>query len=118
MFDAAHASAYHWSEVGEAINHARADMLLAHVHSLLGEGSNALFYGKRALEFCQHNQCDDMDLPFALSEVAFAHFVMKHPSEHLNYYEEAVESGKKIEDQIDHQIFLSEFTRIPIPAPI
>ena len=118
MFNAAHASAYHWSQVGEPLNYARADTLLSHVHALLSQGRNALFFGKRALNYCQNNPCDELDLATAYSEVAFAHFVLKQPSEHLDFYEEACKSGKNISDYVDREIFFSEFSNIPAPEKL
>ena len=39
MLDAAHASAWHWAQVGSELNRMRATMLLADVHAELGMGS-------------------------------------------------------------------------------
>ena len=42
MLNAAHAAAFHWSKVGTEIHAARVDMLLGHVHALLGHGAIAM----------------------------------------------------------------------------
>ena len=49
MLNAAHASAFHWAKVGTALNQARARMLLAHVHSTLGDGRTAMKYTGKAV---------------------------------------------------------------------
>ena len=42
MVNAAHAAAFHWSKVGTELHAARAEMLLGHVHALLGHGELAM----------------------------------------------------------------------------
>ena len=49
MRTTAYAAARHWSEVGQAINHQRAECLLAQVHAALGEVSGAVRHARRAL---------------------------------------------------------------------
>src|SRR5882762_9481144 len=46
MLNAAHASAWHWTNVGTELNRMRAVMLLAEVHALRGFGRSALAYAE------------------------------------------------------------------------
>ncbi|MEO5966215.1 MAG: hypothetical protein ABIR11_12175 [Candidatus Limnocylindrales bacterium] len=50
MIDTAHASAYHWRQVGNAANEARGHWMLARVYSVLGHGEEAVFHARRANE--------------------------------------------------------------------
>jgi hypothetical protein len=50
MIHAAHASRYHWGEVGEPVNLARGEWQCARVYSVLGRGEPALWHARRCLE--------------------------------------------------------------------
>jgi hypothetical protein len=71
MLDAAHASAWHWTKVGIALNRMRATMLLAEVHALLGFGPSALAYAEEMRTYFLGIQSPDW-------EVAFVHVVYAH----------------------------------------
>ena len=47
MIHAAHASRYHWGEVGEAVNLARGEWLCSRVYSILGRAEPALWHARR-----------------------------------------------------------------------
>ena len=48
MIDTAHASAWHWRQVGNAANEARGHWMLARVYSVLGHGPEAVWHAIRA----------------------------------------------------------------------
>ena len=50
LIDTAHASAWHWRQVGTAANEARGHWMLARVYSVLGHGSEALYHAGCANE--------------------------------------------------------------------
>jgi hypothetical protein len=56
MLHLSHASALHWSRVGNEPNKMRADMLLAHVHALLGNDPLALSYARRFMNTFRPSQ--------------------------------------------------------------
>lgn len=113
MLNLAYASAYHWSEVGQPINIARGNITLSHAHSLLGDGDLALGYARRALEFFEHNECEDWDLAFAHLEIALAAAVEGEESLHAEHYATARSLGEAIQDEEDRHVFMDEFDRIP-----
>jgi hypothetical protein len=116
MLYAAYAAAYHWSKVGTALNDARAELLLAHVHALLGEAAPALAYARRVLAYCENNPCEDWDLAFAHAELAHAAAVAGDHALHAEHYALARARGEAIADEEDRRVFLEEFARIPRPA--
>src|SRR5512146_1896119 len=69
MLDAAHAAALHWRAVGTELHAARATMLLAQVHALLGHGALALPYARASFAFVTSHESADW-------EVAFAHAIL------------------------------------------
>jgi hypothetical protein len=113
MLNLAYASAYHWSKAGQPIHVARADVTLSHAHSLLGDGDLALGYARRALDFFEHNECEDWDLAFAHLEIALAAAVLGEADLHAGHYATARTLGEAIQEEEDRQVFLEEFDRIP-----
>jgi hypothetical protein len=49
LVDTAHASAWHWRQVGNAANEARSHWLSARVYALLGRGEPAVHHAERAV---------------------------------------------------------------------
>ena len=50
MLHAAHASRYHWGEVGEPANLSRGEWQVARVYCVLGRAEPALYHARRCLE--------------------------------------------------------------------
>lgn len=115
MLYAAYAAAYHWKFAGQGVNHARADVTLAHVHSLLGQGERALHYARRSVDYFHAQPAADWDFAFAHLEVAFAAAVAGNSLLHSEYYSLARMLGESIVEEEDRKIFLDEFARIPAP---
>src|SRR5262245_57182063 len=71
MLDAAHASAWHWAQVGTELNRMRATMLLAEVHALAGDGARALAHAREMRAYFLANETPEW-------EIAFTHAVTAH----------------------------------------
>lgn len=115
LLDLAHASSFHWAHAGTPLNLARADVLLAHVHALMGDASGALAHARRCLEFVTRHPCEDWDVAFAHAELAHAAAVAGDDTLHARHYVEARRLGEAIGDPEDRQVFLDEFTHVPEP---
>lgn len=72
----AYASVYHWSKVGETVNVARGEMLLAHVHAIRDEGEMAMRYAKSIKAYYDKNQGDAWEWGFVHLELGFAFAVL------------------------------------------
>ena len=90
MLYAAYAAAYHWSKAGTALHGARAEMTLAHMHSVRGEGELALRYARRCLAYFEQNPGEDWDTAFAHAELAFAAATAGDSALHAAHYAEAL----------------------------
>jgi hypothetical protein len=66
----AHASLYHWTQVGEQINRARGEWMCSRVYSVLGRSEPALFHAARALELA--TPTGDWDLAVCCEAMARA----------------------------------------------
>jgi hypothetical protein len=113
MLYLAYAAAYHWSVVGQPIHAARAEVTLAHVQALAGDGHTALGHARRALELIGIHGGEDWDAAFAHAEMAHAAAVLGDGELHAPHYTLARQLGEAIQDPEDRQAFLSEFERIP-----
>lgn len=113
MVASAYASAFHWSKIGKPVNQARADVTLAHVHSLLGNADLALKHAKSCLAFVSGGDCEDWDVAFAHAEMAHAAAAARDGALHAKHYALAKQTGEAIKDEEDRRVFLEEFAKIP-----
>jgi hypothetical protein len=73
MIHAAHASRYHWGEVGERVNLARGEWQCSRVYAVLGRGEPALWHARRCVEINEANpDREDWDLASAYEAMARA----------------------------------------------
>jgi hypothetical protein len=75
LINTAHASAYHWAQVGTPANRARSEWQLSRVYTVLGRPEPALHHARRCLAYCEENPeaIEDWDLPYAHEALARAH---------------------------------------------
>jgi hypothetical protein len=73
MLHAAHASRYHWGEIGRPENLARGEWQISRVYTVLGRGEPALHHAARCLEICTENGIADWDLAYAHEALARAY---------------------------------------------
>lgn len=74
MIDAAHASAWHWRQVGNAANEARGHWLCSRVYAVLGMGETAVHHARRAVAIIDGGGegIEDWDAPAAAEAMARA----------------------------------------------
>jgi hypothetical protein len=76
MIHTAHASRYHWGEVGLAVNLGRGEWLCSRVYAVLGRVEPALYHARRCVELTESNpERDDWDLAAAYEAMARAELV-------------------------------------------
>src|SRR5713226_3762768 len=63
MIHAAHASHYHWDEVGTAVR-TRGEWLIAHVYAVLNRPEATLYHARRCLALCQEKNVNDFDIAY------------------------------------------------------
>jgi hypothetical protein len=73
MIHKAHASLFHWLQVGTALHEARGQWQVSRVYSVLKWHQPALAHGERCLQICLKNNLGDFDLAFGYEAVARAH---------------------------------------------
>jgi hypothetical protein len=115
MLDVAHASAWHWSQIGTELNHMRATMLLAEVHALLGHGSQALALAGSMRTYFLNRDTPDWEVAFAHTIYAHAAHAAGQLGEHRAAYELAAVALAAIADEEDRAIVTKTFSRVPPP---
>jgi len=113
MLDAAHASALHWRRIGTELNVARAEMLLGHVHALLGHGDLALRHAGASFAYFIARDCPDWERAFAHAVLANAAAAAGNVDLHRRHYAVAKEIGAALSNAEERRMFEATFRRIP-----
>jgi hypothetical protein len=112
MIHMAHASRYHWGEIGTELNFARGDWQISRVYAILDEGQNALKYAQSCLHLCKENGFGDFDLAFAYEATARAFAVIGDQKMLEQHLELAKKAGEAIAKEEDKNYFFSELETI------
>lgn len=115
MLDAAHASAWHWGQIGNELNRMRAMMLLAEVHALLGYGGSAFALSQEMRAYFLSRETADWERAFAHAIHAHAAHAAGRLAEHRDAYREAANAVQAIADVEDRRIVLETFNQVPAP---
>jgi hypothetical protein len=114
MIHAAHASRFHWGEIGTPLEFERGEWQVSRVYSVLKRPQQALYHAKRCLEICQSNNIRDFDIAFAYEAMARAHAIAEQRAECEKYVRLAKEAGEQIKKKGDRDYFSSELKTIVI----
>ena len=113
MVHAAHASRFHWGEIGEPVNLARGDWQVSRVYAVLGRAEPALYHAQRCLETCRANNIEDFDLAFAYEALARASAIAGRSDDAATYAGLAREAGDRIGEPEEREIFFSDLAGLP-----
>jgi hypothetical protein len=112
MIHVAHASRYHWGEIGTPLEFERGEWQISRVYSTLGRSEPARFHAQRCLDICTENDIGDFDIAFAYEAMARALSIAEDKAgctKHLQLANRAAENIRKKEDK---DYFLSELKTI------
>ena len=111
MLHMAHASRFHWEQVGTAANLARGEWLCSRVYAVLRRPEPCLHHARRVLEICEQNGIADWDLAFAHEALARGHAVDgdRQAAEAAAARARAVE----IADDEDRKLLLDDLRTLP-----
>ena len=116
MVHAAHASRYHWGEIGTPLNFERGEWQIARVYAVLGRPEPALFHARKCLQICTENEIGDFDIAFAYEAMARAYASAGDAGECEKYRELAKRAGAVIEEDGDRDVFLGELSTVACGA--
>jgi DNA-binding transcriptional MerR regulator len=114
LIHCAHASAYHWLQVGTAANRARSEWQCSRMYTVLGRAEPALHHARRCLEICESEPAalEDWDLPFAYEALARAHAVAGDAGEMSRCLDRARALGAAIADDDDRALIEADLATI------
>jgi len=101
MIHSAHASRYHWEQIGTPVHFERGEWQISRVYSVLERAEPALYHAKKCLEICKANDVGDFDLAFAHEAMARAYKVAGNDAKRDEHLAKAEELGKKLEKKED-----------------
>lgn len=113
LLHAAHASRYHWGQIGEPVNFARGEWQCSRVYAVLGRAEPSLHHAARCLAICEEHGVGDFDLAFAYEALARAHAVAGDRRESARFTALAREAGERIAEDEDRELFFSDLAGIP-----
>jgi hypothetical protein len=105
LIHTAHASAYHWLQIGTAANRARSEWQLSRVYTVLGRPEPALHHARRCLAYCEENPeaIEDWDLPYAHEALARANGLAGEADEAGRHAAVARELAARVADAEDRE---------------
>ena len=116
MVHTAHASAYHWMQVGTIVHRVRSEWQCSRMYTVLGRAEPALVHARRALELCEQTgtEMEDWDLPFCYEAMARSHAVAGDLEEARRWIERGRDAAASIADDDDRELVLKDLATVPI----
>jgi DNA-binding transcriptional MerR regulator len=113
MLHMAHASRFHWEQVGTPANLARGEWLCSRVYAVLGRAEPSLHHARRVLALCEQQGIADWDLAFAHEAIARAQAVAGDEAATDAALSSARVAAEQIADPEDRALLESDLETIP-----
>ncbi len=113
MIHGAHASCYHWSQVGNATNLSIGEWQISRVYAVLQRPEPALYHARRCLAISEHDNLPPFNLGYAHEALARAYSLTFDPAtkRHLDL---AHEHAQLVTDLDDQKVLLADLQTIPL----
>ena len=108
MMHAAHASRYHWGEVGLPINLVRGEWQCSRVYAVLGRAEPAAYHARRCLAHCERHAIRGFDRGFAYEALARAAKLAGDRVEAKRMVELAREEAGDVKEDEDRKLLLDD----------
>jgi hypothetical protein len=115
MVHMAHASRFHWDNVGDDQNRAIGEWQVARVYCVLGHGESALFHARRCLEYASRPGIEDWVPASAYEGLARAQAVAGDTESARDSRDTALALLDKIADPEDRNAVAGDIDTLPIP---
>lgn len=112
MIHAAHASRYHWEQIGTSLNKVRGDWQLSRVYSVAEREEPALYHAKVCLDLCLQEEIGDFDLAFAYEAMTRAYKLAGQTDKMEEYKGLALKACEDIKNEADRRIVLEDLASI------
>ena len=114
MVHAAHASRYHWGEVGEAKNLAIGEWQCSRVYAVLGRGEPSLHHARRCLELVEGHEAERWLRASAYEALARAHAVAGDRAAAADWKARAQAEVAGIEDADEREVIEQDVATLPV----
>lgn len=113
----AHASLWHWLQVGKKVDHQRGLWLVGRVHVSLGNTEAAMRYARQTMDLTKAHQEEMADFDHAYASELMARAMLLAGEEHeaAALFERAARLGQLIDGEQNRKIFFSDLEAIPYP---
>lgn len=112
MIHAAHASRFHWGEIGTPLEFERGEWQISRVYSVLNRPEPALYHAQRCLAICRENAIGDFDIAFAYEAMARAYAVAGDAAKSKEYIFSGEQAAGQIEDEGNRDYFAGELAGV------
>ncbi len=113
MLHAAHASRFHWGEVGEPLNLAIGDWQISRAYAALNRPQSSLHHARRCLEIIEENDVGGFHLASAYEGMARAYSVAGRMNECRRYIELAKTEGEQLRDREERKVLFGQLRELP-----
>jgi DNA-binding transcriptional MerR regulator len=113
MIHSAHASRFHWGEVGADVNLARGEWQCSRVYAVLGRAEPALWHARRCLAINETSGVGDWDIASAYEAMARAHLAAGDLGEVARWKAKAVTALDGIADKDEREIIEGDIATLP-----
>lgn len=96
---AAHASHFHWGEIGTSLEFERGEWQISRVYSVLNRFEEAIHHARRCLDICTENGIGDFDIAFAYEALVRAYSSAGDTEKSIEYIRLGEKAGELIEDE-------------------
>jgi hypothetical protein len=113
MMHAAHASRYHWGQIGTPVHKERGEWQISRVYVVLNRPKSALFHAQKCLDICEDQEIGDFDIAFAHEAMARAHAASGNKAEFEKHFGLAKKAADEIGGEEDKKVFFGELESGP-----
>ncbi|HSN42523.1 MAG TPA: hypothetical protein VLR88_00540 [Propionibacteriaceae bacterium] len=114
MLHMAHASRFHWDNVGTDQNRAIGEWQVSRVYATLGHGSSAVFHAQRAVDYAQTPGQDDWVMASAYEGLARAYVVAGDIESARRARDQSLALLEAITDDEDRLVIAADIHTLPL----
>jgi DNA-binding transcriptional MerR regulator len=113
MIHSAHASRYHWGEVGERVNLARGEWQCSRVYAVLGRAEPALWHARRCVDINEAAGIADWDIASAYEAMARSYLAAGDLEQVAHWKAKATAALDGIAEKDDRDIIEGDIATLP-----
>jgi hypothetical protein len=113
MIHSAHASRYHWGEIGEPVNLARGEWQCSRVYAVLGRSEPALWHARRCVAIYEANGIAGWDIASGYEAMARAWLTAGDRTEVAIWKAKAQAALDLVDDKDDREVIEGDLATLP-----